>query len=103
MTMRSISDVREAVEERREITRMTKILERLAAGDVLRYSQDGDMAWFGKGDGAFVAHALIIEARRLGYLERKCGDEENYRGTAEYDTISDKGRIALRSLIGAKP
>ena len=96
-------DMREAVEARREITSMIEMLERLAAGDTIHFSQDGDMAWFGKGDRAFVAGNPVIEARRLGYLERKCGDEENYRGTSEYDTISDKGRIALRSLTGAKP
>lgn len=80
---------------RREINGMVEMLKRLASGDTIHYSQDGDMAWFAKGDRAFVADTPIIEARQLGYLERKCDDDENYRGTAEYDTISDKGRAAI--------
>lgn len=72
-----------------------EILKRLAAGDTIRFSQDGDTAWFTKGDGAFVGNA-IISLRSKGYLKRECDDEENYRGTAEYDTISDLGRAALK-------
>ncbi|MDO6966930.1 hypothetical protein [Rhizobium alvei] len=72
----------------------TEILKRLAAGDTIRFSQDGDAAWFTKGDGAFVGNA-IISLRSKGYLKRECDDEENYRGMSEYDTISDLGRAAL--------
>ena len=85
----------EGVEPRREVTSMIEMLMRLANGDTIHYSQDGEMAWFGKGDRTFIADTPIIEARQLGYLERKCDDEENYRGTAEYDTISAKGRAAF--------
>ena len=73
-----------------------EILRRLASGDTIVFSQDGDMAWFTKGDRAFVGDA-IMELRKKGFLLRKCDDDENYRGLSEYDTISETGRAALRA------
>lgn len=72
----------------------TEILQRLAEGDTIVFSQDGDMAWFTKGDRAFVGDA-IMSLREKGFLLRRCDDEENYRGLSEYDTISEAGRAAL--------
>ena len=71
-----------------------QILRRLADGDQIFYSQVGDDGWFSKGDRAFVGNA-IISLRQKGYLKRQCDDEENYRGLAEYDTISAAGRAYL--------
>lgn len=70
------------------------ILRRLAEGDTIHFSQDGDMAWFTKGDKAFVGDA-IMSLREKGYLSRRCDDEENYRGLSEYDTISEAGKLYL--------
>lgn len=71
-----------------------EILKRLAAGDRIHFSQDGEMAWFIGGDKAFVCG--LSGLRNKGYLSRKGDDEENYRGGGEYDTISEKGLAALK-------
>ena len=84
---------------RREINSMMEILQRLAGGDKIVFSQDGDDAWFAGGDRAFVGN-VITEMRSKGYLKRGCDDEENYRGSGEYDTISEHGRVALATLEG---
>ena len=81
---------------RGEINDEMEILRRLADGDTIAYSQDGDMAWFTKGDRAFAGNA-VMDLRSRGFLKRCCDDEENYRGLAEYDTISDLGRAALEA------
>ncbi len=81
---------------RAEIKSEREILERLAAGDKIAFSQDGDDAFFVGGDRAFVG-AVIINMRSKGYLKRIVLDEENYRGMAEHDVISDAGRAALEA------
>ena len=73
------------------------ILKRLAEGDTIVFSLDGDMAWFTKGDRAFVGNA-IMDLREKGYLLRKrdvVDDDDDPRGIADYDTISDAGLSAL--------
>lgn len=82
------------ITDRPEVNSEREILERLAAGDEIAYSQDGDDAFFTKGDRAFVGPA-IIDMRSKGYLKRIVLDPENYRGVAERDVISDAGRAAL--------
>lgn len=69
-------------------------LARLADGDSVAYSQDGDDGWFTQGDRAFVGNE-IISLRSKGLIERTCLDDENYRGMSERDVISDAGRQAL--------
>lgn len=74
-----------------------EILSRLADGDTIVFSMDGDMAWFTKGDRAFVGDA-IIGLREKGYLIRKhdtVDDEDDPRGIAFYDTISESGLEAV--------
>lgn len=74
-----------------------EILRRLSGGDTIVFSMDGDMAWFTKGDRAFVGDA-IMSLREKGYLLRKhdvVDDEDDPRGIAYYDTISDAGRAHL--------
>ena len=80
---------------KREIKSTMEILQRLADGDRIVFSEDGEEAWFAGGDRAFVGN-VIIEMRSKGYLKRMCDDEENYRGSGEYDTISEKGRATLQ-------
>ena len=75
-----------------EVERAT--LQRLANGDRIVFSQDGDEAWFTNGDRAHLGDE-VMTLRDKGFLLRKCDDEENYRGMSEYDTISDAGRAAL--------
>lgn len=69
-------------------------LARLADGDSIAYSQDGDDGWFTQGDRAFVGNE-ITSLRKKGLIERVCNDEENYRGMSERDVISNVGRAAL--------
>lgn len=71
-----------------------EILKRLAAGDRIHFSQDGEMAWFICGDKALVGG--LSGLRTKGYLLRKGDDKENYRGGGEYDTISEAGLAALK-------
>lgn len=76
------------------------ILQRLYDGDQIVYSQDGDMAWFSKGDRAFVGDT-VMDLREKGCLLRMRDPEDrtdNYRGMAEYDTISAKGVTRLREI-----
>lgn len=75
-------------------TEEAKTLRRLAEGDSVVYSQDGDDGWFTEGDRAFVGNE-IITLRRKGLISRVVDDEENYRGMSERDVISDAGRQAL--------
>lgn len=78
------------------------ILRRLADGDTIVFSLDGDMAWFTKGDRAFVGDS-IMSLREKGHLLRKrdgVDDEDDPRGIAFYDTISDAGRAALATTEG---
>lgn len=89
----------EVSEPRREVNDEQEILSRLASGDTIVYSQDGDAGWFTAGDRAFVGN-VIMDLREKGYLQRCCDDEENYRGLSEYDTISDAGRAALSAIGG---
>ena len=79
---------------RPEIKSETDILKRLADGDEIAFSEDGDEAFFTKGDRAFVG-PVIISMRSKGYLKRIVLNDENYRGTAERDVISDAGIAAL--------
>lgn len=78
-----------------------EILQRLVGGDTIVFSMDGDMAWFTKGDRAFVGDA-IMSLREKGYLLRKhdvVDDEDDPRGIAYYDTISDAGRAHLAADV----
>ena len=70
------------------------VLERLALGDAITFSQDGDTAWFVNGDRAMVGDC-IISLRAKGLIERRSDDEENYRGLGDRDVISDAGRALL--------
>lgn len=82
--------------ERRQVDDESEILQRLADGDTIVFSLDGDMAWFTNGDRAFVGDA-IMRLREKGYLLRKrdaVDDDDDPRGIAEYDTISEAGRAA---------
>jgi hypothetical protein len=83
------------------ITDETTILVRLAAGDEIAYSQDGDDAFFTKGDRAFIG-SVIMSMREKGYLRRILLDPENYRGMSERDVISDAGLRALTAAL-SKP
>lgn len=69
-------------------------LTRLADGDMIAYSQDGDDGWFVEGDRAFIGNE-IISLRNKGLIERICLDEENHRGMSERDVISRLGLEAL--------
>lgn len=70
------------------------VLTRLAEGDAIVFSQDGDYAWFSGGDRADVGDE-VITLRAKGFTQREVADEENYRGMSEQDVISDAGRAAL--------
>jgi len=72
------------------------VLTRLADGDAIVFSQDGDYAWFSGGDRAEVGNE-VITLRDRGLTKREVTDEENYRGMSERDVISDAGRAALVS------
>lgn len=87
---------------RGEVDDEIEILSRLSNGDTVVYSQDGECGWFTKGDRAFVGDA-IMALRQKGFLRRQCDDEENYRGMAEYDTISDAGRAHLATATEGQP
>lgn len=69
-------------------------LVRLADGDAIVFSQDGDYAWFSGGDRAFV-EGEVITLRDKGFTKRIVTDEENYRGMSEEDVISDSGLAVL--------
>lgn len=87
---------------RRSVDDEAEILRRLADGDTIVFSMDGDMAWFTKGDRAFVGDT-IMSLREKGYLHRKrytVDDEDDPRGIAFYDTISEAGRAALTTTEG---
>jgi hypothetical protein len=86
---------------RPEIKSATEILKRLADGDEIAFSEDGDEAFFTKGDRAFVG-SVIVSMRSNGYLKRIVLNDENYRGTAERDVISDAGLAALSATEGRK-
>ena len=85
---------------RREIKSEMEILRRLADGDQIAFSEDGDCAFFTGGDRAFVG-PVIISMRSKSYLKRITLDDENYRGTAERDVISDAGIAALKAAMEA--
>lgn len=77
-------------------------LMRLASGDSIAYSQDGDDGWFTKGDRARVGNE-VISLRAKGLIERRIdpSDEtDNYRGMAERDVITPAGLEALREVEG---
>ncbi len=93
-TKREQTDLRQLVDDD------LVVLQRLADGDTIKFSQDGDAAWFTKGDRAFVGDA-VIRLREKGFTERRCDDDENYRGMSEYDAISDVGRAALATPLAA--
>jgi hypothetical protein len=83
---------------RQIVTDTLTILRRLADGDTIVYSQDGDTGWFTKGDRAFVGDE-IMTLRSCGFIKREIdpNDEtDNYRGMAEYDTITEVGRKYLK-------
>lgn len=69
------------------------VLARLAGGDAIVFSQDGDEAWF-SGTRDFVGRE-VITLREKGLTKREVTDEENYRGMSEQDVISDAGRAVL--------
>lgn len=94
-----VAPVPVTITDRPEVNSEREILERLTAGDEIAYSQDGDDAFFTKGDRAFVGPA-IIDMRSKGYLKRIVLDPENYRGMSERDVISDAGRAALSQKPG---
>ena len=83
---------------RRTVEDADEALRRLGDGDTIKFSQDGDDAWFTKGDKAFIGDAAIWSLRNRGLIVRKCDDEDNYRGMSEYDAISDVGRAYLAIL-----
>lgn len=85
---------------RREIKSEKEILRRLADGDQIAFSEDGDCAFFTGGDRAFVG-PVIISMRSKRYIKRITLDDENYRGTAERDVISDAGMAALNAAMEA--
>ncbi len=66
------------------------ILRRLADGDTLVYSRDGDDGWFTKGDGAWVGPE-IMAMRREGLIKTVSVPDED----RSFDTISEAGRDAL--------
>jgi len=69
-------------------------LLRLASGDSIAFSQDGNEAWF-TSDGVFLGDE-VISLRDKKLTRRVVLDEENYRGLSERDVISDKGLEALK-------
>lgn len=79
------------------------VLSRLAEGDSICFSQDGDYAWFTGGDRSEVPYKIMVYFHDKGYLSRICLNDENYRGMSERDVISDKGRERLAWLDGAEP
>ncbi len=84
--------------ERPTVNDSLTILRRLADGDTIVYSQDGDMGWFTKGDRAFVGDKITM-LRACGFIKSEIDptdETDNYRGMAEYDTISDLGRRYLK-------
>lgn len=56
------------VEDKPEITDEREALERLAAGDTIAFSRDGDNAWFIGGNRAWIDSELVINMREMGYL-----------------------------------
>lgn len=78
-----------------------RTLARLATGDTIVYSQDGDCGWFtrwnAEGKHDFVGNEIMtLRAKHL--IRRRIDpddDSDNYRGMAEFDTISDAGIAAL--------
>lgn len=72
-------------------------LSRLATGDAIAYSQDGDDGWFVDGDRAWIGRE-VVSLRAKGLIKRVCLDEENYRGMSDRDVISDAGRALLAAL-----
>lgn len=101
---REAQTMRVKPEEKRFVDDEAEILQRLATGDTIVFSMDGDMAWFTKGDHAFVGDA-IMSLREKGYLLRKrdvVDDDDDPRGIASYDTISDSGRAAIMALKGER-
>jgi hypothetical protein len=80
---------------RREIDNTDEALHRLAAGDSIAYSQDGELGWFTDGDRALVSDRAVWALRNGGLITRVCLDDENYRGMSERDVISEAGRASL--------
>ncbi len=81
-----------------------KTLARLATGDTIVYSQDGDNGWFTRGDRAFIGDE-VISLRKRGFITHKLDpkdETDNYRGMAEFDCISDAGLIALEAELHAR-
>lgn len=70
------------------------VLARLARGDSIVFSQDGDTAWFSEGDRGYVGDE-VMSLREKGFTMRVTLDDENYRGMSERDVISDAGREYL--------
>lgn len=75
---------------KREINDETEVLRRLAEGDEIAFSKDGDNAWFTKGDRAWIGD-VVIAMRKKGYLRRYYARDDEWG----VDVISDKGRAAL--------
>lgn len=78
------------------------VLARLAEGDAIVFSQDGDYAWFSGGNRAEVGNE-VITLREKGLTKREVTDEENYRGMSEQDVISDAGRAVLATWAPNRP
>jgi hypothetical protein len=91
--LRELIPTKPEAKESREVSDEIEVLRRLADGDALAYSRDGDNCWFTNGDRAWVAEATVIAMREKGYLRRSWAADDPW-GT---DGISDAGRAALQS------
>ena len=83
--------------ERPEIATEADALKRLAEGDRIVYSRDGEMAWFQNGDRAWVADDVVMDLHLSGAVVTvNEGMDEDWH---EWSQITDTGRAALSAAL----
>lgn len=73
-----------------------EILQAMADGHKMVFSQDGDMAWLSpKHRSGFLADQAVISLRRRGYIGAAPFDEDEHGRFGPPTVITDAGRRAL--------
>jgi hypothetical protein len=76
-----------------EIEDANIVLARLAGGEHIAYSRDGESAWLSAGGREWIPETTVFELRDKGYLLRVSPPDEPF---GDHDIISDAGRTALK-------
>jgi len=73
------------------------VLQAMADGHKMVFSQDGDMAWLSpKHPTGFLSDEQTIGLREMGYIESAPYDEDVHVRFGPPDVISEAGRAALK-------